>query len=522
MEHKNAEIYRTAIYLRLSKEDSYTLQQTNKFESESIINQKAYILDYLKSKPELKLCGIYIDDGYSGVNFERPEFQNMLEAIKNGVINCVVVKDLSRFGRNYIETGRYIERIFPLLGVRFISINDYYDSSKEQENLQTIILPFKNLINDAYCRDISIKIRSHLDIKRKKGEFIGAFTVYGYKKSENNKNQLVIDNYAAKNVKYIFKLRFMGLSNQRIAEKLNSMGILSPLEYKKQEGILYSTVFQIYAQAKWSASTVGRVLKNEIYTGTLIQGKESTPNYKIKKSIRKEEGEWIRIENAHEPIISKAEFNTMQHLLRIDTRSQNKVEKAAPFSGYIRCADCKSNMVRKSVTRKAEADETKKKYSYYICSGNKKDKKYCSAHRVREDTLIEAITYMFQKSLNCYFNSEIALALIKYTIQSQNIIGSMEERIEKLERDIERYTNLKINLYEDVRKGILSEEEYRQFKFKFEQKVNEAKRSIQQLKQENYQDQNSIMRFLVVYLISAVYIFENHRIIIEFRYKDKL
>lgn len=239
----NNHIFKAAIYVRLSKEDG-DVSGVSKSESNSISNQKELIRDFLKDKSNIKVVSERVDDGFSGVNFERPAFQLMLEDIRQGKVDCVVVKDLSRFGRNYIEAGRYIEKIFPMLGVRFIAINDNYDSLSGKSQSDEIVIPFKNLINDAYCRDISIKIRSHLDIKRRKGEFIGSFTVYGYKKDEQNHNQIVVDDYAADVVRNIFLWKISGMSQQGIADKLNQMGVLSPAEYKKSCGSKYRAKFQ--------------------------------------------------------------------------------------------------------------------------------------------------------------------------------------------------------------------------------------------------------------------------------------
>lgn len=223
--------YKAAIYLRLSREDG-DVAEGSKQVSNSIANQEELIMDYLRSHPEITIVSTYTDDGYSGVDFERPEFQRMLSDIREEKINCVIVKDLSRFGRNYIESGCYIEKIFPMLGIRFIAITDGYDSINEDMGSEMII-PFKNLINDAYCRDISIKIRSHMDIKRRNGEYIGAFAAYGYLKDKENKNHLVIDEYAADVVRDIFAMRLCEMSQQAIADKLNADGILSPIQYKK-------------------------------------------------------------------------------------------------------------------------------------------------------------------------------------------------------------------------------------------------------------------------------------------------
>ena len=188
MSKQISKIYHAAIYVRLSKEDG-DVSTSAKAESNSISNQKDFIRNFLADKKDIRIVKEYVDDGYSGSNFDRPSFQTMMEDIKRGVIDCVVVKDLSRFGREYIDSGRYIERLFPALGVRFIAINDNYDSVTGKSQGDEIIIPFKNLINDAYCRDISIKIRSHLDVKRKNGEYIGAFVPYGYEKSDDDKHK---------------------------------------------------------------------------------------------------------------------------------------------------------------------------------------------------------------------------------------------------------------------------------------------------------------------------------------------
>ena len=190
MENINSKMYRAAVYLRLSREDG-DVAEGGKFESNSISNQKDLIMDYVGKHPEIRVHSVWVDDGYSGVDFNRPQFQLMLSEIKKGNVDCVIVKDLSRFGRNYIESGRYIEKIFPMMGVRFIAVTDSYDSLAKDDG-NDIVVPFKNLINDAYSRDISIKIRSNLEIKRKRGEYIGAFLVYGYLKSKENKNKFLL------------------------------------------------------------------------------------------------------------------------------------------------------------------------------------------------------------------------------------------------------------------------------------------------------------------------------------------
>ena len=196
-------IYHAAIYVRLSKEDG-DVAELGKGESNSISNQKSLIRDFLRNKEDIEIVSERVDDGYSGSNFERPQFQLMMEEIKKGIVDCVVVKDLSRFGREYIDSGKYIERLFPALGVRFIAINDHIDSLEDGRD--GIVVPFKNLMNDAYCRDISIKIRSHVEVKRKNGDYIGAFTPYGYLKDENDKNTSLLQQYELPTVEVVYIL----------------------------------------------------------------------------------------------------------------------------------------------------------------------------------------------------------------------------------------------------------------------------------------------------------------------------
>lgn len=227
----------------------------------------------MDSHPEFVLVREYADDGYSGVTFDRPQFQEMMEDVKNKKINCIIVKDLSRFGRNYIEVGKYLEQVFPFLGIRFIAITDGTDTGKKQTDAEQFVLPFKNLFNDSYCRDISTKVRSQLAIKRKNGQYVGNFACYGYLKDPADHNHLVIDQDTAPVIQQIFFWKINGLSAARIADKLNSLGVLCPMEYKKSLGMRVNTQFRTNDKAKWAAQTIQRILRNEVYIGTMTQTK---------------------------------------------------------------------------------------------------------------------------------------------------------------------------------------------------------------------------------------------------------
>lgn len=519
-------------YLRLSKEDD-DIAKSETLQSNSIENQKEYIEDYLQSKPEIRVVDFYIDDGYSGVNFDRPDFQRMLQDIKDKKINCVIVKALSRLGRNYIEVGKYIERLFPFLGVRFIAINDNFDSADDAALSNNIIVPFKNLINDAYCRDISIKIRSHLEVKRKRGEFIGAFPVYGYMRGED-KNKLIVDPCAAEIVKEIFAMKMEGMSQQAIADELNRLGVLSPAEYKKEQGSGYKTVFQTHSRAKWTAVAVLRVLTNEVYMGTLIQGKESTPNYKVRVREKKPKEEWIRVENAHEAIISRTDFELISDILQKDTRVSTGKSAVSVYSGYLVCADCGCSMVRKKV-RSGSLE-----YVYYVCSGNKKDKDICSSHRISENTLNMAITKTLQLHLKQLGDLQESIRYIRETSGNSDKIKKLVLQSEKRKEDIEKYNRLKLECYEDYKKELITQDEYMLFKKELDNRIEEIQRAITELGKKKrmlldggYEKESLLEKFLtskeielkrsiLVRFISRIYVYEDHRIEIIFRYQDEI
>jgi site-specific DNA recombinase len=523
--NKEITIYNAVDYLRLSKEDG------DKTESDSISNQRDLITNFVKSMPEIRLCSERIDDGFSGVDFNRPAFNLMMEDVKAGRINCIIVKDLSRFGRNYIEAGRYIERIFPFLGVRFIAINDGYDSAKERSQSDEIIIPFKNLVNDAYCRDISVKIRSQLDVKRKKGEFIGSFAVYGYLKSEENKNQLVIDPYAAKIVQDIFTWKLDGLSQQGIADRLNAISEPSPMEYKRLLGLNFATSFQVNSKAKWTAVAIGRILKNPIYAGHLVQGKESTPNYKIKQRFMKPEDKWVRVENTHEPIILQEVFDTVNRVLAQDTRIAPDEETVYPFSGLIFCADCKSGMVRKTVPAGG------KKYTYYYCSKNKAGDG-CTTHCISEKALEKAVLQALQNHISSILDIERILRYIDALPMKQEEVRKIDSQLLMKQEEIKKYKTLKVSIYEDLKSGVIDADEYREFKCIYGKKCEEAEQAAERLQQdmalilagkgannlwiETFKKNRNITelsRKVIVSLIEWIYIYSGSRVEIRFRYQ---
>lgn len=539
MLQKRLERYDTALYLRLSKEDG-DVASGSKNESNSIANQKSLIMDYLQSRPEFRVVSIREDDGFSGTDFNRPAFQAMMEDVKKGVINCIIVKDLSRFGRNYIEVGRYLEKLFPMLGIRFIAVNDNYDSL-EADTAHDIVVPFKNLINDSYCRDLSVKIRSHLAIKRKNGEFIGAFACYGYLKDENNRNQLVVDTYAGQVVQDIFRMKINGMSQYRIADTLNEQGILSPMEYKKYLGSHFESSFKVNPKAVWTAKAVSRILTNEVYTGVLVQGKQTTPNHKVKVRQEVDEADWIRVENAHESLIDRVLFDIVQNLMGRDTRTSPNETQVFPLSGLVYCGDCGHPMVRKisRYTKKKKADDAQA-YGYFLCS-EKCGKGGCSWHRISENDLMEAVLGAVNLHIQKVLDVQEALKQIENAPSRQLMIQKYLERLSRKEEERKKAERLKIGIYEDLKDGLLDKEEYQKLKMEFDSRIAAAEAAVKELTRQiseleeshsasapwmNYFQQfgrlEQLTRWAAAIVINKILVYEDNRIKITFNFEADL
>ena len=519
-------IWNATLYLRLSRDDG------DKEESGSITGQRELLRDYISQHPELREYAIRIDDGFSGSTFERPGFQKMIEDVKAGRTDCIIVKDLSRFGRNYLDAGEYIEKIFPFLGVRFIAVNDNYDSLGEKKSSDDLIIPFKNLINEAYCRDISMKIRSQLEIKRKNGQFLGSFAAFGYLKDEQDKNKLVVDQYAADIVRDIFKWKLEGISPQDIADALNKLGVLSPMEYKRSLGMKYTTSFKTSAKAAWSAGTVIRILKNPIYTGVLIQGKETTPSYKVHKRIAKDKSEWTVIEDSHEAIISGIDFDSVQKVLKCDTRRSPDDKAVGLFSGMLFCGDCGASMVRKTVP----AGE--KKYVYYVCSAHKQDKS-CSPHRMRDTALEEIILDSLRQHIREVVNMSELLNITDTAPLRNAQAQKVQRQLDKKREEYEKLQKLLMSLYENLTDGVIDREEYPRLKASFTARADEAEKQMDALREslndiqshgaENVwmnefikrQELASLDRAVVVALIDKILIHSNNVVEIIYRWQDE-
>ena len=524
----DAKQWKAADYARISREDG------DKEESDSIGTQFDIIDDYIAHNDDITFIDRYSDDGWSGTNFDRPDFMRLMEDIKKGKINCVIVKDLSRLGRNYTLVGQYLEMIFPMLNIRFISVNDRIDSIKDPASINNALVSFKNVMNDEYCRDISNKVRSSLDRKRSKGEFIGSFASYGYMKDPDDHHHLIVDPVAAEVVKNIFDWFLQGMSIIGIAKRLNHMGIPNPSAYKRQCGLNYKHPAGQLDSA-WPDSSVKRVLKNRLYVGDMVQNKNRTKSYKVQVSVAVPEENWVIVPNMHEAIIDREKFETVQQLLMRDTRTSPGINHVSIFAGYIRCADCLRAMGKKSVA------QSYGKYHYYVCQTFRKaGRNLCTKHTIREKQLYDAVLATIQSQIDL----AVSMDQLVNDLKSQNVRAAKSSRLEKMlqlkEEEYEKVSRCRIDLYPDWKAGILSKDEYLSLKAKIGEQLEQIEIAIANIKEEiskyqsapvsenkfissflRYRNIQVLTREVIVELIEMIYVHEGGTITIQFKYQDE-
>lgn len=521
--------WRAGDYLRLSREDG------DKEESDSIGSQKELCAFFHGSHPDVVSVREYADDGWSGTGFDRPRFREMIEDIKKGLINCVVVKDLSRFGRNYIEVGHYLEVFFPMMDVRFIAINDNIDSYKNPESINNAMVAFKNVMNDEYCRDISNKVRSVLTNKRKQGKFIGSFASYGYMKDPENHNHLIVDEEVAPIIQDIYSWFLSGMSLIGIAKKLNDQGVINPSAYKRAKGLKYKHPQIDMNDTLWPSSSVRRILRNRLYVGDMVQGKNKIKSYKLHVSVPIPEEDWIIVENTHEPIIDRETFNKVQDILERDHRAPPKQYRYYVLSGYVRCADCGRAMNRKLIYQPYA------NYCYYVCSTFKKmTREACTKHTIRSDRLEKAVFETLKAHIQLAVSIDEAIAILKEKNAKAKGSRRLDDALSSKKQEIERYSRCKTDLYPDWKSGIISQEEYVAMKVQFDQKIAQLQEEVSKIQEEieSYQrvfeEENafityfiahkniqSLTREAVVELIDMIYVHEGGEITIKFKYQDE-
>ena len=418
------------LYIRLSREDD-----DKTLESESIINQKSLLTQYVKEN-NLRLVDIYIDDGYSGTNFDRPEFKRMIDDILKGKINMVITKDMSRLGRDYIGTGELIEKFFPTHGVRYIAVTDNIDTYLDNSNND--IAPFKAIMNDMYAKDISKKIKSSLRAKQKEGKWVGGRTPFGYKQDPNDKNKLVIFEEQAVVVRRIFDMCLEGLSFYKIALRLTDEKVKTPAEYYSFE---WKNNYHLN-YGLWHAKTIRDILTNRMYIGDLVQNKRNKVNYKVKKIIKNNPENYIVVENTHEPIIEKEIFYEVQKRIPKNV-GRNEKKRTHLLDGLLYCGDCGHRI---SVTSRRKKDNR----CYTICNYYRTYMKYhvCTTHSNNYDVLEKIILNTLKELCLNYIDKKNIKEETLKNINNDNK-QSIKKEISILENEINNINSNLDNIYLD-------------------------------------------------------------------------
>ena len=458
---------RAAIYVRLSVEDSHT-------HSASIETQQMIIAQFLERNPDIQVYDTYIDNGTSGTTFHRPAFQKMLSDIESGFVDCVIVKDLSRLGRNTIDTGYYIEQYFRLRNVRFIAVNENFDTAAPEDAHSGIIIPLRNMINEAYALDIGRKIKAQQRQAMKDGKFIGSRTPYGYLKAPDDCHQLIIDPVAAPVVQKMFQWASEGFGLNTITVRLNEAGYLPPSHYKNTQGII--THENLMGNGNWNTRTVARILHAQVYTGDLVQGRTKIVDH---QQVEVSEMEWTVVHDTHEAIISHELFEAVQKKLDETAHhcKEREVQAYSPniLKGKIFCAHCGGSLHRHRNFRKKSADV----YLFYCLTNSRIAKERCPGVLIREDVLLNSLADMLQNALDAALGS-YSLSLVELPQQTAER-AELNEKITSRKQEIQRLRGLIRSLYENLIQDNLTKDEYITYKGKYEAKIEQLSEEVSHL-----------------------------------------
>ncbi len=451
-------------------------------------------------------------------SFARPAFRRMLDDIEAGCANCVIVKDLSRFGRDYIDTGKYLERYFPERRVRFISITDAIDSFQQAYDM---LLPIKNIFNEQYARDISRKIHASMQTKQRAGEFIGAFASYGYKKSPADKNKLIVDEYAASIVRRIFRLYIAGHGKIRIASILNEDGVVCPSEYKRLGGENYKNGNRLPGTSYWTYSSINRILQNEMYIGHMVQGKKS--QRMRQKPQAREKKDWIIRKDTHEAIIDEETWNKTQALLKRRTRSLDLHTNQSMFAGFLKCGDCGRALVKKA----GASGSLRYSCGTYVRSG----RQYCTPHAISHDFLEKILLEDLRALLQNI--DDLRAAAQAQTAKAGRPIAKAEKS--RWMAELEKVQRLKKAVYEDYRSGLISREECTAYRQDYLQKETLLQKQLAEAGKQNeaapdmwddpwtkrllnFRTIEKLDRQIIVEMLQEIQVFENNKIKIIYNF----
>ena len=521
--------WQAALYIRLSKED----MDKNKSESASISNQREILKEYLRLHPDIEHVDTYVDDGFSGTDFDRPGWTRLMQDIRLKRINCVIVKDLARLGRNYTISGDLIDNQFARLGVRFIALNNGIDTAGDGMNAATrcISIGVTNVINESYAASTSVNIRGTLNNHRRQGKFIGAFACYGYRKAPEDYHKLMIDEEAAPVVRMIYREFIDGSSIIGIVKKLNGMGIPNPTLYKRQQGMNFNS--RTDNDGLWSDRTVRRILQNQMYIGNMVQGVNRTVNYKVHECRAVPKDEWIIVENTHEPIIDRETFDKAQSLFSRHIHSRKADKRADLFAGFVFCADCGKAM-HKKVNR-----QNGKTYRYYKCSTKqKKSPKACTNHTIRIDKLEQAVLTTIQTMVDVALDYDELMKQVKQSSRNQES-DYIKRTLETQKKEREKCLKASADLYPDWKNGEITQEEYQRIRANLNEKLEKLDAMIANLEETQAQlngesetlntfaahfmkhrNINELTRPILVELIDKILIHEGGRITIKVKFAD--
>lgn len=530
----------TGIYVRLSIENS-----GKDDDGDSIENQTSICKEYVEEHPDLKLYDIYEDNGKKGTNFDRPEFNRLMDDIRAGKVKCVLVKDLSRFGRDYIEAGEYLEKIFPFLGVRFISITDGYDSLTAGDAEGALMIPLKNMINDVYAKDISRKIITSFRARQEKGEYLPAFPPYGYVKSKTKAYRYEVDEEVAPYVRMIFEWKAAGVSHSEICKRLNDMGAVTPARRKVELGIWHA---EKYKHTIWHGRTIIDIMKNATYTGTLVYGRMPKSLYQGIKCHRAKPDEWRCIPDAHEAIVSQELFDKVQKIF--DERSERMQKKWAEskqvrdkivnlFVKRIYCGDCGKRM--RFVKGNNALRDKNFYYTNYVCGGYL-DSGYrnCTRHSIRYQDVVDAVFAAMQVQMEYALNQEKMMQKLRGTAKERNLIDQYVAKVNYLTQDLKKVNSRREGLFESFAEGILDEADYQYAKKSYdeeyaslEKQLSEAKSRKKELDgvltannewlqaMHKVEDATELDQDLINALVKKVLIYEDNRVEVEFKFRDQ-